>query len=101
MADALTLSGSAEHVRARIDAYRSAGLTGVMLNPSPPGGWFPLYEGHFPVDAELPPFDFPGFLGVSTTHSISSAHERPCEHVNCFNLSTIQGGRDEQKKRGR
>ncbi len=67
MADALTLSGSAEHVRARIDAYRSAGLTGVMLNPSPPGGWFPLYEGHFPADAELPPFDFPGFLGVVDT----------------------------------
>lgn len=51
-------------LRARIDAYRAAGLTGVMLNPSPPGGWFPLYEGHFPADAELPPFDFPGFLGV-------------------------------------
>jgi probable F420-dependent oxidoreductase len=64
MADALTLSGSAEHVRARVDAYRAVGLTGVMLNPSPPGGWFPLYEGHFPDDAELPPFDFPGFLGV-------------------------------------
>ena len=64
MADALTLSGSGEHVRARVDEYRSAGLTGVMLNPSPPGGWFPLYEGHFPLDAELPPFDFPRFLSV-------------------------------------
>ncbi len=64
MADALTLSGSAEHVRARLDAYHAAGLTGVMLNPSPPGGWFPLYEGHFPVDAELPPFDYPAFLRV-------------------------------------
>jgi probable F420-dependent oxidoreductase len=64
MADALTLSGSPRNVRARIDAYRAAGMTGVMLNPSPPGGWFPLYEGHFPLDAELPPFDFPGFLGV-------------------------------------
>jgi probable F420-dependent oxidoreductase len=64
MANALTLSGSAQNVRTRIDAYRSAGLTGVMLNPSPPGGWFPLYEGHFPVDAELPAFDFPAFLEV-------------------------------------
>jgi probable F420-dependent oxidoreductase len=64
MADALTLSGSGEHVRARVDEYRSAGLTGVMLNPSPPGGWFPLYEGHFPLDAELPRFDFPRFLSV-------------------------------------
>jgi alkanesulfonate monooxygenase SsuD/methylene tetrahydromethanopterin reductase-like flavin-dependent oxidoreductase (luciferase family) len=64
MADALTLSGTAEHVRARVEEYRAAGLTGVMLNPSPPGGWFPLYEGHFPDGAELPPFDFAGFLGV-------------------------------------
>jgi probable F420-dependent oxidoreductase len=64
MADALTLSGDPDHVRQRIDAYRAVGLTGVMLNPSPPGGWFPLYEGHFPANAELPPFDFPGFVGV-------------------------------------
>ena len=64
MADALTLSGSPHNVRARIDAYRAAGMTGVMLNPSPPGGWFPLYEGHFPVDTEVPAFDFPAFLGV-------------------------------------
>ena len=64
MANALTLAGSADNVRGRLDAYREAGLTGVMLNPSPPGGYFPLYEGHFPVDAALPPFDFPGFLAT-------------------------------------
>ena len=66
MADAMTLSGSLDHVAGRIEAYRAAGLTGVMLNPSPPGGWFPLYEGHFPdaMLAKMPPFDFPGFLGV-------------------------------------
>lgn len=64
MADALTLSGSPDHVRRRISAYREAGLTGVMLNPSPPGGYFPLYEGHFPPEVELPPFDFPRFLSV-------------------------------------
>jgi probable F420-dependent oxidoreductase len=66
MADAMTISGGPEHVARRIEAYRSAGLTGVMLNPSPPGGWFPLYEGHFPdaMLAKMPPFDFPGFLGV-------------------------------------
>jgi alkanesulfonate monooxygenase SsuD/methylene tetrahydromethanopterin reductase-like flavin-dependent oxidoreductase (luciferase family) len=62
MADALTISGSPERVRSRIEAYREAGLTGVMLNPSPPGGYFPLYEGHFPAGAELPPFDFPAFV---------------------------------------
>ena len=64
MANALTLAGSADNVRRRVDAYREAGLTGVMLNPSPPGGYFPLYEGHFPEAAELPPFDFPGFMAT-------------------------------------
>ena len=66
MADALTISGSPENAHRRIEAYRAAGLTGVMLNPSPPGGWFPLYEGHFPdpMLAQMPPFDFPGFMGV-------------------------------------
>jgi alkanesulfonate monooxygenase SsuD/methylene tetrahydromethanopterin reductase-like flavin-dependent oxidoreductase (luciferase family) len=64
MADALTISGSAENVRRRIAAYREAGLDGVMLNPSAPGGWFPLYEGHFPLEAEVPEFDFPGFVRV-------------------------------------
>jgi probable F420-dependent oxidoreductase len=69
MADALTISGSPENARRRIDAYRQAGLTGVMLNPSPPGGWFPLYEGHFPDEmlARMPPFDFPGFMRVLDT----------------------------------
>jgi len=64
MANALTMAGSAENVRGRIQAYLDAGLTGVMLNPSPPGGYFPLYEGHFPESATLPPFDFPGFVGT-------------------------------------
>jgi probable F420-dependent oxidoreductase len=62
MADALTISGGPERVRSRVAAYRDAGLTGVMLNPSPPGGYFPLYEGHFPAGAELPEFDFPAFV---------------------------------------
>ena len=64
MANALTLAGSGDNVRRRIEAYREAGLTGVMLNPSPPGGYFPLYEGHFPEDVELPAFDFPGFMST-------------------------------------
>ncbi len=66
MADALTLAGSPDHVRARIAAYRDAGLTQVLVNPSAPDVWFPLYEGHFPVEslASLPPFDFPRFLRV-------------------------------------
>ena len=68
MAAALTLSGSPERVRARIDELRGAGVTTVCLNPAPPGGWFPLYEGHFPAGVELPPFDFPGLLaGIGAT----------------------------------
>jgi alkanesulfonate monooxygenase SsuD/methylene tetrahydromethanopterin reductase-like flavin-dependent oxidoreductase (luciferase family) len=66
MADALTIAGSAEHVRARIDEYREAGLTTVGLNPSPPDVWFPLYQGHFPDSAlaQIPEFSFPAYLGV-------------------------------------
>jgi probable F420-dependent oxidoreductase len=66
MVDALTISGSPENVRRRLDAYREAGLSGVMLNPASPGAWFPLYEGHFPESAlgQIPTFDFPAFLRV-------------------------------------
>ncbi|MBM3677803.1 MAG: LLM class flavin-dependent oxidoreductase [Actinobacteria bacterium] len=64
MADALTIAGSPDHVRSRIAAYRDAGVTTVVLNPSAPDVWFALYEGHFPEGAEMPAFDFPAFLGV-------------------------------------
>ena len=69
MVDALTISGSPENARRRVEAYRDAGLTGVMLNPAAPGSWFPLYEGHFPESAlaGIPDFDFPGFLRVLDT----------------------------------
>jgi alkanesulfonate monooxygenase SsuD/methylene tetrahydromethanopterin reductase-like flavin-dependent oxidoreductase (luciferase family) len=64
MADAMVMAGSAERVRARIDRYREAGLDGVHVLPSPPGGYYPLYEGHFPVESlsQLPEFDFPGLV---------------------------------------
>ncbi len=64
MSAAMVMAGSVERVRGRIDAYRAAGLTGVHVLPSPPGGYFPLYEGHFPVEslAQLPAFDFPAFV---------------------------------------
>ena len=66
MADALTIAGSPENVRRRIDAYRDAGLTTVALNPSPPDVWFPLYQGHFPdrALAQIPVFDFPAYLSA-------------------------------------
>ncbi len=66
MANAVTIAGSPDNVRRRIDAYRAAGLTTVALNPSPPDVWFPLYQGHFPDDAlaRMPEFSFPAYLGV-------------------------------------
>jgi alkanesulfonate monooxygenase SsuD/methylene tetrahydromethanopterin reductase-like flavin-dependent oxidoreductase (luciferase family) len=64
MVDALLMAGSADRVRARAAAYREAGLTAVHVLPSPPGGFYPLYEDHFPVDSlsQLPEFDFDGLV---------------------------------------
>jgi alkanesulfonate monooxygenase SsuD/methylene tetrahydromethanopterin reductase-like flavin-dependent oxidoreductase (luciferase family) len=66
MADALTIAGSPDNVRRRIEEYREAGLTTIALNPSPPDVWFPLYQGHFPDSAlaRIPEFSFPAYLGV-------------------------------------
>ena len=66
MADALTIAGSHDHVRKRIDEYLDAGLTTIGLNPSPPDVWFPLYQGHFPDSAlaKIPEFSFPAYLSV-------------------------------------
>ena len=66
MADALTIAGSPDNVRRRIEEYREAGLTTIALNPSPPDVWFPLYQGHFPDSAlaKIPEFSFPAYLGV-------------------------------------
>jgi alkanesulfonate monooxygenase SsuD/methylene tetrahydromethanopterin reductase-like flavin-dependent oxidoreductase (luciferase family) len=69
MAAAMVMAGSAERVRARIAAYREAGLSGVHVLPAPPGGFYPLYEGHFPVESlsQLPEFDFPAMVGSFET----------------------------------
>ncbi len=64
MADAFTLAGRAGHVRHRIDEYRAAGVRQIVLNPSPPGIYFPLFQGHFPEGVEMPPFSFPAYLKV-------------------------------------
>ncbi len=66
MADAMTIAGSPENVRRRIEEYRAAGLTTIALNPSAPNVWFPLYQGHFPdaALAKIPEFSFPAYLGV-------------------------------------
>jgi alkanesulfonate monooxygenase SsuD/methylene tetrahydromethanopterin reductase-like flavin-dependent oxidoreductase (luciferase family) len=64
MVDALLMAGSADRVRGRIDRYLEAGLSGVHVLPSPPGGYYPLYEDHFPVESldQLPEFDFAGLV---------------------------------------
>jgi alkanesulfonate monooxygenase SsuD/methylene tetrahydromethanopterin reductase-like flavin-dependent oxidoreductase (luciferase family) len=67
MADALTLSGSPDHIAGRVEAYRDAGATTIVLNPSAPNAWFPLYERHFPDAVTPPEFDFPAYLGVIET----------------------------------
>ena len=67
MVDALTLSGSPDHIRERVEAYRALGATTVVLNPSAPNAWFPLYEGHFPEGTVPPAFDFPAYLDVIGT----------------------------------
>jgi len=64
VADAMTLAGSPDHIRARIDEYAGAGLDTVALNPSPPNVFFPLYEGHFPENTRFPEFSFPAYLDV-------------------------------------
>jgi alkanesulfonate monooxygenase SsuD/methylene tetrahydromethanopterin reductase-like flavin-dependent oxidoreductase (luciferase family) len=64
VADAMTISGSPDHVRRRVAELEAAGLDTVAVNPSPPGIWFPLYQGHFPDGLRLPEFDFPAYLGV-------------------------------------
>jgi alkanesulfonate monooxygenase SsuD/methylene tetrahydromethanopterin reductase-like flavin-dependent oxidoreductase (luciferase family) len=65
MVDALLMAGSAQRIRARIDSYLDAGLSAVHVLPSPPGGYYPLYEDHFPVASlsQLPEFDFAGLVG--------------------------------------
>ncbi len=60
MVDALTLTGSAAHVRRRVADYRAAGVDAVMAMPSQPGMYYPFYEGHLD-GAPFPAFDFAAF----------------------------------------
>jgi alkanesulfonate monooxygenase SsuD/methylene tetrahydromethanopterin reductase-like flavin-dependent oxidoreductase (luciferase family) len=64
MADAFTFAGTPQQVQKRITAYRAAGVNSVVLNPSPPDVYFPLFQGQFPEGAEVPPFSFPEYLQV-------------------------------------
>ena len=62
MVDAMTLTGTAAHVRERVAAYRAAGVDAVMAMPSQPGMFYPFYEGHLD-GAPFPAFDFAAFTG--------------------------------------
>ncbi len=64
MADAFTFAGTPEQVQKRMAAYRAAGVNSLVLNPSPPDVYFPLFQGQFPEGAEMPPFSFPDYLRV-------------------------------------
>ena len=60
---AMTVSGTPEEIRGRIDELRAAGVQTVAVNPSPPGLWYPLYQGHFPDGFPMREFSFPAYLG--------------------------------------
>jgi probable F420-dependent oxidoreductase len=62
VADAITVSGSAEDVLRRVEELRAAGVETVAINPSPPGLWYPLYQGHFPEGFPMREFSFPAYL---------------------------------------
>jgi len=61
--EAMTVSGTPEQIRGRIDELRAAGVHTVAVNPSPPGLWYPLYQGHFPDGFPMREFSFPAYLG--------------------------------------
>jgi alkanesulfonate monooxygenase SsuD/methylene tetrahydromethanopterin reductase-like flavin-dependent oxidoreductase (luciferase family) len=60
---AMTVSGTPEEIHRRADELRAAGVTTVAVNPSPPGVWYPLYQGHFPDGFPMREFSFPAYLG--------------------------------------
>ncbi len=63
VADAMTVSGTPEDVARRVEELRAAGVATVAVNPSPPGLWYPLYQGHFPHGFPMREFSFPDYLG--------------------------------------
>ena len=60
---AMTVSGTPDEIQSRVDELRSAGVRTVAVNPSPPGLWYPLYQGHFPDGFPMREFSFPAYLG--------------------------------------
>jgi alkanesulfonate monooxygenase SsuD/methylene tetrahydromethanopterin reductase-like flavin-dependent oxidoreductase (luciferase family) len=62
LVDAMTVSGPPGNIHRRVEALHAAGLDVVAINPSPPGIWYPLYQGHFPDGFRMPEFSFPDYL---------------------------------------
>ena len=60
---AMTVSGTPDDICGRVDELRTAGVRTVAVNPSPPGLWYPLYQGHFPDGFPMREFSFPAYLG--------------------------------------
>jgi alkanesulfonate monooxygenase SsuD/methylene tetrahydromethanopterin reductase-like flavin-dependent oxidoreductase (luciferase family) len=66
MVDRLTITGDVANVKRRVAEYHAAGVTLLQANTTPPGAYFPFYEGHLD-GAPFPEFDFPGFLEAIET----------------------------------
>ncbi len=64
MADSFTISGSPDHARKRVEAYFSAGLNTIALQPVCPGTFSPFYKGQFPESVRIPEFSLPDFMAV-------------------------------------
>jgi len=60
---AMTVSGTPDEIQRRADELRATGVRTVAVNPSPPGLWYPLYQGHFPDGFPMREFSFPEYLG--------------------------------------
>ncbi len=48
MAKQVTICGTPSEIRARLDEYRSVGVTLPVLNPTPPNAYYPLFPTHLP-----------------------------------------------------
>ena len=61
--EAMTVSGTPDEIQRRVEELRAAGVQTVGVNPSPPGVWYPLFQGHFPEGFPMREFSFPDYLG--------------------------------------
>ncbi len=60
MARQVTLCGTADEVRQRMEEYRSAGVNLPLLNPTPPYAYYPLFPTHLPDKLGAGRLDYAG-----------------------------------------